>query len=205
MSKKPVTSLKKPINLTPQLSTEILRIVLARSEDIAILKAVSDRKTGKLRTQTAVAEKTLQDIEYKEEWRVAKEDNVLLQLFNVKIDNPAHKKNYEKDARKILRINLQFEDEPTEHEMNSTEIQVQKVMNAKIGPESTYSYLDELGESHLAVPAAIINVATWREQYCRATKILESCLYGEAVYPFLGLNYCTQYSRANFCNELKRQ
>ena len=50
-----------------QLTAEILRIVISRSEDIAMLKSLSDRKTGKLRMQSCYAEKSLSEIEFKEE------------------------------------------------------------------------------------------------------------------------------------------
>ena len=50
-----------------QLTTEILRSIISRSEDIVILKSISDRKTGKLRLQSAFAEKTLEEVENKED------------------------------------------------------------------------------------------------------------------------------------------
>ena len=50
-----------------QLTTEILRIVISRSEDIAMLKSLSDRKIGKLRVQSVYAEKSISEIEFKEE------------------------------------------------------------------------------------------------------------------------------------------
>ena len=96
-----------------------------------MLKSLSDRKTGKLRMQSCYAEKSLSEIEFKEEWRLSKEESLLLQLFTCRLDSPIQKKQLEKVTKKMIRINMQFEDYPSDKDMNLSEIHLMKIMSVK--------------------------------------------------------------------------
>lgn len=50
-----------------QFTNELLRICISRAEELAVIKAISEKKTGRLRMQIKLAEKTLLEAEYKEE------------------------------------------------------------------------------------------------------------------------------------------
>lgn len=188
-----------------QLATEILRLVVSRSEDIGILKSISDRKTGKLRLQSSFAEKTIQEIESKEDWRISKEELILGQLINVKLEALFHKKQFEKITKKMLKINTQFDEDPTENEMNLSEIHVQKIMNVKIGPDNTIITYNDKGQPLVTVPSATVPSSNWREYHCQSTKLLESFLSGEVLNLYPAIYFCVKHNRANLQNEITRQ
>ncbi|OMJ80393.1 hypothetical protein SteCoe_19345 [Stentor coeruleus] len=205
-SKKPQNTLPmKEIFQQNQLATEILRLVVSRSEDIAILKSISDRKTGKLRLQSSFAEKTVQEIESKEEWRISKEELVLCQLINAKLETILHKKQFEKLAKKMLKINSQFDEDPTENDMNLSEIHVQKIMNVKVGPENTIITYNEKGQSIVTVPSATVSISVWHECHSQSIKLLEGFLSGEVFSLYPSIYFCVKHSRNNLQNEINRQ
>ena len=206
LSKKTANSLPmKEIFQQNTLTTEILRLIISRADDIAILKSISDRKTGKLRLQSAFAEKTLQEIESKEEWRLAREENILSQLVNAKLEALLHRKQFEKIARKILKINTQFEEDPTENDMNLSEIHVQKIMNMKIGPENTIIAYNEKGQSWITVPSATVAPSSWKEIFSQSVKLLEAFLSGEVLNLYPSIYFSVKHSRNNFQAEIIRQ
>lgn len=55
---------------------------------------------------------------------------------------------------------MQFEDDPTEEDLNLSEIHVQNLMNVKIGPENTFMTYNERGETYVSVPQGSVNVST---------------------------------------------
>lgn len=210
---KPIPTGKKPSacpvikDVLPQnqIIGEILRIVISRSEDIAILKSLSDRKTNKLRVQTSYAEKTISEIDMKEEWRFSKEEALLIQLTGCKIEGLLQKKQLEKMTKKMIRINLQFEEEPNDIDMNLTEIHVQKIMSVKINSENTFISVNDRGQPIVNLPSLIINVSTWRESFSPIHKVLESCLLGDSLNPYNSLYLCVRQSRTLYTSEIIRQ
>ena len=78
-------------------------------------------------------------------------------LINSKLEASLHKKQFEKLTKKILKINMQFDDEIQENDMNLSEIHVHKIMNVKIGPENTILTYNEKGQPLVTVPSAAIN------------------------------------------------
>ena len=206
LSKKSTSSLPmKEIFQQNTLTTEILRLILARSDDISILKAISDRKTGKLRLQSAFAEKTLQEIECKEEWRLAREENILTLLVNAKLEAPLHKKQFEKLVKKMLKVNSQFDDDPTENDMSLSEIHIQKIMNIKIGPENTIITYNEKGQACATVPSAVISPSIWKESICQPVKLLEAFTSGDLLSLYPAIYFCVKHSRTNYTVEVSRQ
>lgn len=204
--KKSSTSLPmKEIFQQNQLTTELLRSINARSDDVIILKSISDRKTGKLRLQSAFAEKTIQEIESKEEWRSSREDQILLQLQNGRLEAPLHKKQFEKQTKKMLKINSQYEEDPQEKDLNLTEIHVNKVMNIKIGPENTVIFYNDKGQQCVSVPSAAVPVNNWKDLFSKTSRIIESILLAETVLIYPAVYYCVQFSRNYYLNELARQ
>ncbi|OMJ78280.1 hypothetical protein SteCoe_21960 [Stentor coeruleus] len=207
------SSTKKGQNIIPmkeifqqnQLTTEILRLIVSRSEDIGILKSISDRKTGKLRLQSAFAEKTIQEIESKEDWRISKEELILGQLINIKLEAFFHKTQFEKIMKKMLKINTQFDEDPTENDMNLSEIHVQKIMNVKIGPDNTIITYNDKGQPLVTVPSASVSPSNWRECHCQHIKLLESFLNGEILNLYPAIYFCVKHNRANLQNEITRQ
>lgn len=210
---KPVTNLKKPQNLgnmkdifqQTQITAELLRIVISRSEDLATLKSLSDRKSGKLRMQSVYAEKALAEIEFKEEWRYSKEDSLLLQLFTSRCEILGQKKQLDKIARKMARINMQFEDDPSEKDLNLSEIHLQKVMSVRISQENTSVNYNEKGQTYISLPALIIPSSVWRESYSQVSKVIEGCLSGEVLIPYASMFLCVNQSRCLYSNEMARQ
>lgn len=210
---KPIPTGKKPsacpvikeVQQQNQIIGEILRIVISRSEDIAILKSLSDRKTSKLRVQTSYAEKTISEIDMKEEWRYGKEESLLIQLTSCKIEGLIQKKQLEKVTKKMIRINLQFEDDPSDSDMNLTEIHVQKVMSVRINSDNTYIGTNEKGQQVVSLPTLTINASTWRENFNPIHKLLESCLIGESINPYTSIFLCVKQNRTLFTSEMTRQ
>lgn len=206
---RPTTNSKKPSNgvvlkevfQQNQLTAELLRIIISRSEDVAMLKSLSDRKTGKLRVQSIYAEKTISEIEFKEDWRYSKEESLLSQLFNSKIESAIQKKQLEKIAKKMTRINMQFEEDPSEAEMNASEIHVQKIMRK----EFIFITYNEKGLPIISLPSLNITIATWRENFCNINKILEACLAGETVSVYYPMFLCVKQSRGLYNSEISRQ
>ena len=188
-----------------QLTAEILRIVISRSEDIAMLKSLSDRKTGKLRMQSCYAEKSLSEIEFKEEWRLSKEESLLLQLFTCRLDSPIQKKQLEKVTKKMIRINMQFEDDPSDKDMNLSEIHLMKIMSVKISQENTIINYNEKGQPIISLPTLSITGSYWRENFSIANKLLEGCLNGEIVNPYSAMSLCVKQSRNLYNIEICNQ
>ncbi|OMJ81777.1 hypothetical protein SteCoe_17659 [Stentor coeruleus] len=184
---------------------ELSRIIISRSEDIAILKSLSDRKTGKLRVQTFYAEKTISESEFKEECRYSKEESLLSGLQGYKIDSIIQKKQLEKISKKILRINLQFEDEPSDSDLNLSEIHVQKVMSVRVNQENTLININDKGQAYVNLPTLTVNPQTWRENYSSIVKALDCCLLGEILNPYLPMFLCVKHSRGLYLNEISRQ
>ena len=206
LSKKTGSSLPlKEIFQQNTLTTELLRLIIARSDDICILKAISDRKTGKLRLQSAFAEKTLQEIEFKEEWRFNREENILNLLINAKLEAHLHKKQFEKLVKKMLKVNTQFDDDPTESDMNLSEIHVQKIMNMKIGPENTSIAYNDKGQACVTVPSASVPTSLWKESICQSVKLLEAFLSGDVIGLYPAIYFCVKQSRSNYIVEVIRQ
>ena len=206
LSKKTSNSLPmKEIFQQNTLATEILRLIISRSEDIVILKSISDRKTGRLRLQSSFAEKTLQEVESKEEWRLSKEEYILPQLINARLEAFLHKKQFEKLIRKMLKINTQFEEDPTENEMSLSEIHVQKIMNIKIGPENTIITYNEKGQSWVTVPSATVSASSWKEFFSQPVKLLEAFLSGDVVNLYPSIYFSVKHSRNNYQAEIARQ
>ena len=195
----------KDIFQQSQITSELLRIVISRSEDLAMLKSLSDRKTGKLRVQSSYAEKSLSEIEFKEDWRYPKEDSLLLQLFTSRSDNPAQKKQIDKIARKMSRINMQFDDDPTEKDMNLSEIHLQKVMSVRISQENTSVIYNDKGQAFISLPGLSITSSLWRENYSIVAKTIEGCLSGEVLIPYSSMYLCVRQSRGLYTTELCRQ
>ena len=91
---------KKPLNNCTvkeslqqnQTISELLRSVISRSEDITLLRTLSDKKTNRLKLQSVMAEKTVLEAEYKEEWRACREDSILNYLINLRFDSTVQKK-----------------------------------------------------------------------------------------------------------------
>lgn len=205
-SKKTQNSLPmKDIIQQSQLTNELLKLLVARSEDIIILKSISDKKTGKLRLQSAFAEKTLQEIESKEDWRLMREDQILSQLVSSKVEAVLHKKQFEKLTRKMIKVNTQFEEDPSEIEMNITEIHVHKIMNIKIGPDNTFITYNSKGQPCATVPSGTISMIFWRDNVSKSAKLIESFLAGECVNIYPPAYYCAKYSRLNIVQEINRQ
>jgi hypothetical protein len=205
-SKKSSNSLPmKEIFQQNQLTTDLLRSINSRSDDMIILKSISDRKTGKLRLQTAFAEKTIQEIESKEDWRICREDQVLSQLLNGKLEAPLHKKQFEKQTKKMLKINSQFDDEPSEKDLNLTEMHVNKVMNMKIGPENTSITYNQKGQQCVSVPSATIPVSSWKDLFSKTSRVIESILSSETVNIYPAVFCCVQVSRSHYQQEITRQ
>ncbi|CAG9335429.1 unnamed protein product [Blepharisma stoltei] len=199
------TNSMKEIVKQNQFTNELLRICISRAEELAIIKAISERKSGKLRMQIKLAEKTLLEAEYKEEWRLTKEDSILAMLAFTKFEAQPSKKQLEKISRKMMRINMQFEDDITESEKNLSEIHVNSLMNTKICAENTYFSYDDNGETLVTVPQGNINVISLKEQYSKVMKILESCLYGDNINVYNLFSHCVNYGRQIFDCEVKRQ
>jgi IQ calmodulin-binding motif len=195
----------KEILQQSQIITEILKIVFSRSEDIAILKSISDRKTGKLRVQAGYAEKSISEIEFKEDWRYSKEESLLAQIFTTKIDSSIPKKQLEKALRKMVKVSLQFEDDPTEKDFNLSEIHVQKVMSVKINQDSVFINVNEKGQTVVNLPSLSISSYFWRENFAGVNKIIEACLSADSISLYPPMYLCAKQSRNLYANEINRQ
>ncbi|OMJ90055.1 hypothetical protein SteCoe_7633 [Stentor coeruleus] len=187
-----------------QLTTEILKLIVSRSDDIGILKSISDRKTGKLRLQSSLAEKTIKEIESKEDFRISEEELILGQLINIKLEALFHKKQFEKITRKMHKINTPLDDDLTEKDMNLSEIHVQKIM-VKIGPNDITITYNNKGQPLVTVPSVIISPSNWREYYCQHIKLLESLLNAENLNLYPVIYFCVKHNRTNLQNEIIRQ
>lgn len=206
ISKKPQNPIAmKELVQQNQCIGELSRILISRSEDIAILKSLSDRRTGKLRNQTSYAEKTISESEFKEEWRYSKEESLLSSLQGYKVDSVIQKKQLEKISKKILRINLQFEDEPSDSDLNLSEIHVQKVMSVRVNQENTLVNYNDKGQPCVNLPTLTVNPQTWRENYSSVVKALDCCLLGDILSPYLTMFLCIKHSRSLYMNEISRQ
>jgi len=151
-----------------------------------------------------MAEKTLSEAEHKEQWRLSKEDDILYQLIQARCDSFT-KKHLEKVAKKMVRLNLQLEDDPTEKDLNISEIHLQRIMSVKICPENTFMICKDKKQSLVQLPNPTITVSNWRDNHSKAVKILESCLYGESISVYSTLMHCVKLSRENFNKELSKQ
>ena len=72
-------------------TTELLRSVLARSDDIALLRTLIERKASKPKFATYV-EKTTLEAEAREEQRFVKENEILNYFSTARIDSTVQKK-----------------------------------------------------------------------------------------------------------------
>lgn len=72
-----------------QYIAEVLRSVIARSDDIAELQGLHDSQ--QLHCPTALADQLVTDIELREDWRISREDCVLISLNAVNIDTASQK------------------------------------------------------------------------------------------------------------------
>ena len=78
-------------HFTQQIS-EIVRSILSRSEDASLLSSISDRSTGKLKCATVFAEKLISDSELKEDWRIAREDSVMISVGSLNAESAGQKR-----------------------------------------------------------------------------------------------------------------
>jgi len=210
-TRKPVCNVSTKESLQQnQTISELLRSVISRSEDINLLRTISEKKTNRLKLQSVMAEKTILEAEYKEEWRACREDTILTHLANLRFDSPVQKKYWlyrllEKIAKKMLRVSLSVEDDLTDRELNLSEVHVNMIMNVKIGPDTTYWTTNDQGRAMLNLPPSAISHSAIREQMSKVVRVIESCLYGDVVNVHLVLIHCVNYSRECFHNELARQ
>lgn len=105
----------------------------------------------------------------------------------------------------MFRINMQFDEEISENELSLSEVQVNNIMNTKIGPENTYFNFGENGESTVTVPQGSMNPSLCRELFSKSVKILEACLYGENINVYNLFAHCVAYGRMIFDTEVKKQ
>merc|ERR1712000_110537 len=84
-------SLKEWLHQNQSIS-ELLRIIIARQEDVQSLKQMIQKKYDKLKIQTKLAEKMVQEIQYKEDWREGKEDEILNSISFIRMENDSQKK-----------------------------------------------------------------------------------------------------------------
>lgn len=74
-----------------QFTTELLRSVLARSDDITLLRTLIERKASKAKF-AAYCEKATLEAEAREEQRFVKENEILNYFSTARIDNSVQKK-----------------------------------------------------------------------------------------------------------------
>jgi len=184
---------------------DILRSITARAEDTAQLVTVSEKSSGKLKCATLFAEKLVAETELKEDWRIAREDGVMLALSAVSVETPGQKRyclgSYlEKSVRKVLNLVLKFSPPPSDHELNSSEMHVDNVMNTKVSPQSTIIEVDRSGKRIIR----ILNSTPegWKKTMWKEARIMEACLYGETVNVGLVLSTCLKISRKTFAKEI---
>lgn len=72
-----------------QYIAEVLRSVIARSDDIAQLQSLHDSQH--LHCPYVQADQFVTDIELREDWRISREDCVLLSLNTVNIDTASQR------------------------------------------------------------------------------------------------------------------
>jgi hypothetical protein len=116
-----------------------------------------------------LAERTLEEIEIREEWRVAREDRILESLADVKYDTIVQRKSIEKISRKMLRTSMQYEQLPTYTDLNHPEIHLQNIMNGRIGSDSQYVLVSDFKRP-------TISVGAWKDTISKNVKILEGLL-----------------------------
>lgn len=184
---------------------DILRSIAARAEDTAQLLTVSEKNSGKLKCATLFAEKLVAESELKEDWRIAREDGVMIGLSTMCVETPAQKRSdvdsyLEKSVRKVLNLILKFSPLPSEHELNSSEMHVDNVMNTKVSPQSTIIEVDRSGKRVIR----ILNSTPegWKKTMWKEARIMEACLYGESVNVGLVLSTCLKMSRKTFTKEI---
>lgn len=184
---------------------DILRSITARAEDTAQLLTVSEKSSGKLKCATLFAEKLVTETELKEDWRIAREDGVMIGLSAVCVESPAQKRSVldsylEKSVRKVLNLVLKFSPPPSEHELNSSEMHVDNVMNTKVSPQSTIIEVDRSGKRVIRILNSIPE--GWKKTMWKEARIMEACLYGDSVNVGLVLSTCLKMSRRTFAKEI---
>jgi hypothetical protein len=174
-------------------TTELLRSVLARSDDITLLRTLVERKASKAKF-AVYCEKATLEAEAREEQRSVKENEILNYFSTARIDSSVQKKylshrQLENIARKLLSISAQFESDDVGFS-NPSEQHVYMVMSEKLGeePEEPCSARDSPTKLRPAVSSK--------------SKILESCLFGESVSVALVLSHCVSSSREAFSMEI---
>jgi len=174
-------------------TTELLRSVLARSDDITLLRTLIERKASKAKF-AAYCEKATLEAEAREDQRTVKENEILNYFSTARIDSSVQKKymslrQLENIARKLLSISAQFESDDVGFS-NPSEQHVYMVMSEKLGEEA-----EEPGSARDS-PTKV------RPTVSSKSKILESCLFGESVSVALVLSHCVSSSREAFCMEI---
>lgn len=80
----PVTKQAREGSQWNQVISELLRSLQSRAEDASALKGLSECRTGKAKL---TAEKTVAEIEAKEEWRLCREDSLLSGIAALRFEN----------------------------------------------------------------------------------------------------------------------
>lgn len=75
-----------------QIIAELLRSLLSRAEDSATLRTCSLPRVSKGKSTRPQAEKTLLELEAKEEWRLTREENLVNTISDLRFDNPIQRK-----------------------------------------------------------------------------------------------------------------
>jgi RecB family exonuclease len=90
--KVPVLTPPKDPNTHFKVIYEVQRLFTSRCDDVSLLRSISDRKTQRLRVQSGMAEKSIQEVQTREDWRATREDVLLSELHEVRFDGLIKKK-----------------------------------------------------------------------------------------------------------------
>ena len=191
---------------SPQFSqqlSELLRSVVSRSDDTTQLLSIMDKPTKRLKCLSVLAEKLVSDAELREDWRISREDSILISLNAITISTASQRSMLEQTTRKILTLILKFAPEPTAHDLNCSEMHVDNVMSNKVSPQSTIIEIDpRSGKRTITVLNGSPDVESWKKHMWKEAKIIEACLHGENISATLALTTCLRFSRKTFAEEV---
>lgn len=89
--RRPAQSSADPVPANTHIA-DILRSIVARADDTSQLLTLSEKSSGKLKCATLFAEKLIAESELKEDWRIAREDGVMIGLQTMTLETPGQKR-----------------------------------------------------------------------------------------------------------------
>lgn len=189
---KPSNPIKEIIKQN-QIVSDLLKIELARSEDIILTQSLFDEVSKAFRSEFTAIKPSLIEVLTRETSRKSEENSLLGQLKCSKLDLNFHKKKFEKSVKKIMMINARFEQKPNNFLLSSTEIHTHKIMGILVSDENIKVSIYKKNQVQGSKPD--VSDSVWYENYSRSTKIIDCMMIGDIIDVYGPVKFCVEANR----------